>query len=229
MTTPRDRGLDDFTFIAKEAAHLTEGEREIAHALFAVAYRDANAAYLDKSLSRLKHIAIAMQGETPAGFACGESRVMDLPRLPQQLVTLAGICCIDPRFRRRGLFGYLEVLALRESLPPDAGERRILRCGRMAHPASMRTMQYGVGVVPRRGAAPTSWQREVGIAIAEAYGSAGFDSETFVVQGSGVPIGYPDIEIEATPEEWELFGPVNRDHGDSLLGLAWSPEPPEGW
>ena len=41
--------------------------------------------------------------------------------------------------------------------------------------------------------------------------------------------GWPVIEIEATPEEWELFAPVDRSRGDSLLGLAWNPNAPEGW
>ena len=65
MTTPRDRNLDDFTFVVMEAADITDEERRVIHALFAVAYRDANAAYLVKSLSRLKHVGIAMHGDTP--------------------------------------------------------------------------------------------------------------------------------------------------------------------
>ncbi len=230
MTTPADRrDFSEFTFEVKPAADLTPDERACVHGLFAAAYRQANAAYLDRALSKLKYIALAMQGATAAGFACGESRVIDLPRLPQQLVTLAGICCIDPQFRRRGLFGKLEQLALMQDLPHDTATRLMLRCGRMAHPASMRTMQQGQGVVPKRGVPPTPWQREVGAAIAEVYGSPGFDPETFVVQGGGVPIGYPDMTLEVAPDEWEIFAKVNRDHGDSLLGLSWSPAPPEGW
>lgn len=225
---PPARDFTGFTFTVQEAATLTPEERARCHALFALAYKQANAAYLDKSLGKLKYVAMAMHSDTPAGFACGESRIIDLPRLPGQLVTLAGICCIDPQFRRRGLFGRLEQLALAQGLPADAATQRMLRCGRMAHPASMRIMQLAPGVVPKRGAPPTQWQREVGAAIAAAYGSD-FDPETFVCRGTGVPIGYPDMEIEASPEEWELFAPVNRDRGDSLLGLSWSPAPPDGW
>lgn len=31
------------------------------------------------------------------------------------------------------------------------------------------------------------------------------------------------------PQEWEMFKPSNRAHGDSLLGIAWQPNPPDGW
>jgi hypothetical protein len=37
------------------------------------------------------------------------------------------------------------------------------------------------------------------------------------------------IDIDATPEEWEMFKSVDRAKGDSLLGIAWNPTPPEGW
>lgn len=225
---PRARDLGEFAFTVKDAADLADAERAMCHALFQLAYRRANAPYLDIALRKLRYVAIAMHGDTPAGFACGESRVMDLPRLPAQLTTLAGICCIDPHFRRRGLFGRLEGLALAQGMPPDAGQRSMLRCGRMAHPASLRVMRLGAGVVPSPDVPPTSWQREVGAAVAAAYGSD-FDPETFVCRGSGTPIGYADVEIDATPEEWAMFAHVDRDRGDSLLGLSWSPAPPRGW
>jgi hypothetical protein len=90
-------------------------------------------------------------------------------------------------------------------------------------------MSRNPSAVPRRGHRPTRWQRAVGTAIAEAYGSPGFDPETFVVRGSGRPVGFPAIEIDATPEEWDLFAPVNRQAGDSLLGIAWNPDAPAGW
>ena len=106
---------------------------------------------------------------------------------------------------------------------------RYLSTGRMAHPASMRTMARNATVVPKPGVPITKWQREVGRAIADAYGVARFDDDTFVVHGSGVPIGYPVMEIEVEPEEWVVFERVNRDEGDSLLGLCWHPDAPEGW
>jgi len=83
--------------------------------------------------------------------------------------------------------------------------------------------------VPRRGCRPTAWQQDVGAAIADAYGVHAFDPDTFVCHGAGVPIGYPIMEMDLRPEEWEVFGPVNRDRGDSLLGLCWWPDAPEGW
>lgn len=226
---PEGRDYADFTFTVKLAADITEGERAIVHALFDVAYRQANHAYLDKSLTKLRYMAIAMHGDTPAGFALGETRIMDLPRLPGALVTLAGICCVAPEFRRRGLFGYLERLALGAGFQPEHADRRRLACGRMAHPASMRTMAPMRSVVPRHGVEPTAWQQEVGSAIAEAYGVHAFDPTTFVCIGAGTPIGYPVMEMDVTDDEWRVFAPVNRDRGDALLGIAWMPDAPPGW
>ena len=42
-------------------------------------------------------------------------------------------------------------------------------------------------------------------------------------------IGHPDMEIEADTEEWELFEQVDRDRGDALLTITWSPTAPPGW
>jgi len=104
-----------------------------------------------------------------------------------------------------------------------------MTAGRMAHPASFRLMSRNPSAVPKAGVTPTPWQQEVGIAIAGAYGVEDFDPETFVCRGSGTPIGYPIMEVDVAPGEWEVFRPVNRDRGDSLLGIAWMGEPPAGW
>jgi hypothetical protein len=52
---------------------------------------------------------------------------------------------------------------------------------------------------------------------------------SIVVQGSGKPVGYSDIEIQASETELLPFKQVNRDEGDSLLGIAWFPDAPPGW
>jgi hypothetical protein len=83
--------------------------------------------------------------------------------------------------------------------------------------------------VPRPGVRPTAWQQEVGRAIADAYGEERFDPETFVCTGAGTPIGYPVIELEVEPVDWEVFRHVDRERGDSLLGIAWMPDAPAGW
>ncbi len=85
------------------------------------------------------------------------------------------------------------------------------------------------GGVPRPGVRPTAWQREVGRAIADAYGEERFDPETFVCKGTGTPIGYPVIDFEVEPVDWEVFRHVDRERGDSLLGIAWMPGAPPGW
>jgi hypothetical protein len=221
------RDLSGVAFEVSEAEALSPATREELLHLFEGAYREANPAFLDRSLARLRHVAIAYSDRLPVGFALAETRVIDLPRLPAQVVTLAGICCIAPEFRRRGLFGQLELLAAKEARVPET-HRRLL-CGRMAHPAAFRTIAALPGAVPQPGRPPTPWQQEVGAAIAQVYGVHDFDPRTFVCIGNGQPIGYPKIEFDVEPREWEVFGPVDRDRGDALLGLGWAPDDPPEW
>ena len=208
-------------------AAIADADRAAMHGLFDAAYRDANHAYLDKSLTRIRYAAFATEAGRPAGFALADMRVLDLPRLPGTTVVLAGMCCIDAAYRRRGLFVQLERLAAMAAGTPPA--QRAMTAGRMAHPASFRLMSRNPSAVPRPGIVPTAWQKEVGIAVAEAYGAEDFDPATFVCRGSGTPIGYPVMEVDVAPAEWEVFRPVDRDRGDSLLGIAWMGEPPAGW
>jgi hypothetical protein len=223
----REPDLTGITITAKPTADLTDADVATMLALFDIAYRDANHAYLKKSFGTLRFAAIAMHGDTPAGFALGEARIVDLPRLPATAVRLAGICCIAPAFRRRGLFSALTGGAWRLGEMPQSD--RFLICGRMAHPAIFRTMTFNPTHVPKPDIEPTAWQQEVGQALADIYGVARFDPKTFVCHGSGVPIGYPRLEMELQPEEWRVFDHVNRDAGDSLLGMAWVPDGPDGW
>ena len=90
-------------------------------------------------------------------------------------------------------------------------------------------MTLGAGLVPTPGVRPTARQQEVGQAIAQAYGVHAFDPETFVCIGAGEPIGYPRIEVKVEPHEWEVFRPVDRDRGDALLAMMWTPDAPPGW
>jgi hypothetical protein len=224
----RHTDFSAFEFRTMRSEELTAADVDVAMGLFESNYREANRAYLERSFHKLKYTTIATHEGLPAAFALGEARVMDLPRLPHQFVSLAGICCVAPEFRRRGLFGEVEMRCMRAAAIPITGGRN-LSAGRMAHPASSHLMSRNASVVPRRGAGPTEWQQSVGIAIAAAYGVADFDPLTFVCKGTGAPIGYPIMEVEAPPEEWELFAPVDRSRGDSLLGIAWWPDAPEGW
>lgn len=223
--TPGD--FSDFELDVRESSALSEGERRELQALFEQSYRQANPEFLERSLKRLRYVARSLHEGKPSGFALGETRWLELPRLPAQSVSMAGICCIRSDLRRRGLFGKLAALTLGAGDAPQPARR--LLSGRMAHPAALRRMAASPTVVPKPGVPPTAWQREVGQAIAEAYGVYGFDAETFVCLGNGVPIGYPIIDFEVEPHEWEVFGPVNRDRGDALLALAWHPDAPPGW
>ena len=221
------RDLSSFDLRVVQTDKASKDDLEKAFSLFELNYRQANRAYLEKSLGKLRYLAFAEHEGTIVGFALGEPRLIDLPRLPGQVVNLAGICCIAPQFRRRGLFGQLEYLIFLAVEMPAHSRR--LTCGRMAHPASARGLTRIPTVVPRPGVRPTPWQQEVGRAIADAYGNQAFDPETFVCIGSGEPIGYPIIEFEVEPIEWEVFRPVNRDRGDSLLTMVWTPDAPPGW
>jgi hypothetical protein len=207
---------------------ITDDELTIVHQLFDIAYDRANHSYLDKSFRTLKYLALATRGKTPVGFAMGETIRTMLPRLADpQIVVLGGICCIAPEYRRQGLFGYLEGLAMRESglLKPGV---RTLSCGRMAHPASFHNMIRNPTVIPKYGVLLSDWHKEMGLCVADLYGVT-LDPDTLVVIGGGSPIGYPKMEIDVPEEEWRIFKAVNRDRGDSLLGIAWAPDAPVGW
>jgi len=223
-----DAPVSPYTFRVHQTHNIPAEDFAGVIGLFEANYREANVSYLEKSLAKLRFLAVAEAATgVLAGFALGESRVIDLPGLPAQAVRLAGLCCIGMEHRRKHLFGTLENLAL--NAEPLSPAERTLSTGRMAHPVSFRGMARNPTVVPRRDVTPTAWQQEVGSAIAEAYGTPAFDPATFVCKGTGVPIGFPVIDIESTPEEWELFAPVDRTKGDSLLGISWLPTAPPGW
>lgn len=216
-----------FEFEVLKGSAISTRQHELLIGLFQANYRDANPAFVDKSLAVLGQVAIARHQGKAVGFALGESRVMDLPRLPAQLVSLAGLSCIAPAFRRRGLFGELTKRAMAREPAIEIGRR--LFCGRLAHPAAARTIKALGETIPRPGVKPSKWQQEVGQAIADAYGVFDFDPTTFVCIGDGRPIGYPLIDFQVEPTEWEAFACVDRDRGDALLALAWIPNSPEGW
>jgi len=221
-------GIDDIETRVIRTDAMVKGDLDMVHQLFDQSYRQANHTYLEKSFSKLRYIAIATVGETPVGFAVADTVETDLPRMTGlQIVTLAGICCISPDYRRIGLFRKLEGLATSASGISRSGNR-VLVCGRMAHPASFRIMNQSPAVIPKYGVRLSDWQKEVGLRVAELYG-VNLDPETMVVIGDGVPIGYPIIEQDVTEEEWLPFKAVNRDWGDSLLGITWSPDAPGGW
>ena len=216
-----------FVFKTLPTASLTADDRALMLSLFDACYREANHAYFEKSLTQLRYASLVWHGERPAGFGLADQRVVELPRLPQQTIVMGGLCCVLPDFRRQGLFGALEQRAIAAAGAPPSG--RALTCGRMAHPAAFRYMAANRTAVPKPGVPLTAWQREVGQTVADVYGVESFDPETFVCLGTGKPIGYPVIEMQVESPEWEAFRPVDRDRGDSLLGLAWRPDAPPDW
>lgn len=222
-----ERDFSGFVFRTVPSEGLTTADREHLFGLFDACYRQANHAYLEDSLERLRYVSLSLRDETPVGFALAEVRIMDLPRLPQATVILGGLSCVLPEFRRQGLVARM---GLRNIVASAVrwGERGLV-CGRAAHPAGFRVFVRNETVVPKLGTRPTPWQGEVGRAIADAYGVVAFDPQTFVCTGTGKPIGYPIMDMEVNSQEWELFRPVDRDRGDSLLGMVWIPDAPPGW
>lgn len=211
-----------------ETVSLQEQDLKRVHELFDLAYRQASHEYLEKSFTKLRYIALATVEGTLVGFAVANTVETLLPRLVDpQIVTLAGICCVDADYRRVGLFKKLEILAAGASGILHAG-KRVLMCGRMAHPVSFRTIRGFPSVIPKAGMPISDWHKEMGLRVAELYGAT-LDPETFVVIGDGSPIGYPNLEYEVAEEEWLPFQAVNRDRGDALLGIFWFPDAPEGW
>jgi len=210
-------------------ASLSSAARRQVHGLFDLAYDRANHAYLDSSLETLRWITMASDGDNLVGFSLGEQRRVELPHLGSTQATLAGLACIDPRVRRRGLFRRLSSLVLLADGILDGTSGPILGAGRMAHPASYRLYRAHPTVVPKAGVTPNPFQQAVGAVVAEAYRVADFDPTTFVCRGHGSPIGYPNMHQDVEESEWEVFAAVDRDRGDALLGLIWQPTAPDGW
>jgi hypothetical protein len=76
----------------------------------------------------------------------------------------------------------------------------------------------------------TPWHKEVGAAIASAYGVRDFDADRFVCIGDGAGPGEPAVDIHGiTQEENSLFEWVDRTRGDSLLVVGWVADAPSGW
>jgi hypothetical protein len=222
-----EHDVTDIEFKTLPTDSLSDEDRAVMFGLFDSCYRHANHAYLEDTIERLGFASLAFRDETPVGFGLGEVRIMDLPCLPRAAVVLGGLTCVVSEFRRHGLVAELGQRNIIASAPE--GHERVLLCGRSAHPAGFRMFLRNESVVPRRGSLPTPSQQEVGQVIANAYGVVAFDPLTFACAGSGKPIGYPILEIDVEPEEWELFRTVDRDCGDSLLGMVWIPNAPPGW
>ena len=227
MTQPRRFPGIEFHVDRSEA--LDGSDSDQVHALFAETYAQPNHEYLDKSLGRLRYIALARAGDSLVGFALADARLVELPGFAElQSVLLAGIACVRDEYRRGGLFSMIAVEAARGSGLLERTSGRFLACGRMAHPVGFRSMKRLHKAVPDAERMLSAWHLDVAAAVADLYGVR-LRGNSLVVVGSGQPIGYPRIEIEVDPEEWLPFADVDRDRGDSLLGLAWTPDAPAGW
>jgi hypothetical protein len=216
--------------VTTQSVHdLTAEQIDQILALFNASYADADHSYILSSFEVMGWIALATNGPVLAGFAIGDVKLVELPRLEGPCpVATHGIGCIDDNFRRQGLFTRLEkaVVGASGMLQPDS---RHLHCGRIAHPATYRFFKHvGVGCLPDPDRALSPWHTEMVEAVAALYGSAVYPG-TCIVIGKGKPIGFPRINVEASEAELSLFEDVDRNRGDALLAMSWSPEVPAGW
>ena len=220
--------VEGVDFESLPTAELQSTAAASLHRVFAATYRDADHSYLDESVVQLDRVVIGRHEDEVVGFALGGWRLVDLPRLDvPQVVKLAGLACIDPAFRRRGLASRLGELAVAGG---DVPAEHALFGGRMAHPASYRQASARVGAVPRPDRRPNAWQREVGAVVAGLLGVRDFDDETFVCRGRTRSIGEPVVDVEVGEEEWKVFAPVDRSRGETLLAIWWGGDPgPDGW
>jgi hypothetical protein len=208
---------------------LTEDRISQILALFDAAYADANHSYLLASFEVMDWIALAMHGSVLAGFAIGDAKIVDLPRMHGlQPVATYGIGCVDENFRRMGLFTRLEEAVVQASgkLPVNG---RYLNCGRTAHPATYNFFaNIGMGSIPEPDCPLSPWHLEMVERVAALY-CAKVHPGTCVIIGKGMPIGYPRLKVMATDTELRMFEKVNRDRGEALLTMSWTPEAPSGW
>lgn len=222
-------GDDEVQIEVRDTNSLTSQEMNRIIELFEANYDEADPSYIDKSVDTLKYIALASSSSKLVGFGFGETRIMPLPRLSDsEAVALAGMSCVDPTVRQRGLFAQMALHVLSEGGNVPA-ERPYLFCGRMAHAVSYRTIaKMSPACVPASGVPLSEWHQETLEAAATAFGVS-VDSRTGIVKGSGRPVGYPRLAFEPTEAERELFQNVDRTSGDSLLAIAWLPNAPDGW
>lgn len=211
---------------------MTASERATVFEIFEASYREPNHEYLERSLDRIGMLSLATVGGRGVGYAITHGRWMELPGFDEpQLVVLHGMRCVVPEYRHRGVNGRTSraVDAAMKAELREIGrpEQRQLNCGRYGH-AARAGGRSDPGSVPRVGVLPTPWQQAVGLEVAAAYGST-LDPETFICIGSGTPIGYPNEEFEPNEAERAAYAGVDRDRGDNLLVINWTPDPPPGW
>lgn len=211
-----------------KSAELSSKQLEGMQALFNDCYDNGDWHYVEQTLSKLRYTALAIKDETIVGSSIGDMRRHCFEPWDKTFsVILAGIVCVNSAHRREGLFYKLARLSAFASGEFIAGEP-VLRCGRMAHPVSMKIMRELPNSIPRLNQSPNTIQRQVLLEVAELYGVS-VNPDNFVVQGQGKPLGEPRIEHSEDNEDWAFFKEVKRERGDSLLALAWDPVAPEGW
>lgn len=212
------------------STEVSEAELHAMGLLFSRCYRDADTSYLKKSLGPMRYVAVAENAQAEVlGFCFGDGRLADLPGFDTpQSVAMAGIGCIDESLQRHGLFQQLMMMAMTASGEVNPAEP-LLFAGRMAHLITYRILaKMSDSTVPRVGLSPSVWHYQVGEAVAGLF-QASLKPKSFVATGSGRPVGYPLVNIQASDDELALFADVQREAGESLLTMGWVNGAPEHW
>lgn len=222
----------DMGITGQRTAELTSDTRAQLHAVFSAAYSEPDPDYLDRQLAALQGIGIATEptGEV-VGFTLYGWREVDLPVIGVHGVGLAGLMCVRPGVRRKGVGGACGNAA---GMAAVAGPLD-LAVTKLATPASLRMIMRSIPVgrwptVDEPFALyrnPSATQLAVLGALADAHGCKLGDGAVGI--GSGRPIGTPIVEPEVTPEQASLFDRVDRDRGDTLLWVSWLTPPPIAW
>src|SRR4030042_3465927 len=155
LLTVTERPFPGFVFRAVPTGSLTTADRQLLSEVFDACFRHANHAHLERSLELLRYVSVALRDEKPAGFTLGDVRVMDLPRLGEQTVMIAGLACVAPGLQRRGLM--LELARRNFIASTPRWSERALFCVRYGHPAAFRRIvAASESGVPRAGVRPTA-------------------------------------------------------------------------
>ncbi|HUP84462.1 MAG TPA: hypothetical protein VM143_02235 [Acidimicrobiales bacterium] len=118
----------------KSTSELTDADRAGLHRVFDDAYIDGDHGYVDEQLAMLKSIALAGSVEEGVvGFALSDARVLDLPRLPGQVLRTAGLSCVLSNHKRKGISSRSSRWPWRSEMP----RRRCTCCS----PAASHTRQ----------------------------------------------------------------------------------------
>ena len=161
--------------------------------------------------------------------------MVDLPVVGAQRLWAQGLTCVDPGLQRRGVASNLPGMT-RRGMGANCPTTRTLR----VTPIPRRCWAHSTST-GRPGLATMSWSSPppIGQPARNNETSRGRSQHISAARtttmrggvrvGPGHPVGDAVVEIQADENAWALFEAVDRSRGDTLLGLHWVGDPPDGW